>query len=296
MTSAEQGFLLLCCELGDGLTPLSLHRLEQLRHRMETAKLDSTAASAHITVPDLQRLGYSEQEAAKLYALLSREEQLHTYLSIGAQKGCTPLTCVSDGFPQLLRKRLGAHCPAVLFYRGNLSLLQNRKVALVGSRQLSLEGGVFAAKVGQLAAAEGYTLVSGNARGADKTAQEACLRSGGSIIAVVSDALFSQPLSGDRVLYLSEGGWHQDFSAARALQRNRLIYALSEKSLVAQCTIGGGTWSGAQDALRKGISPVFISNDGSAGSAALISLGAVPVTSDALYTISALSPAQTDFI
>lgn len=292
MTAGERGFLLLCGDLADGRKPLSLHQLHLLRQRMRSEQAGGDASAA-LSVPFFQSLGYSEAYAARLAALFDREEILQQYLDLGAQKGCLPLTCISERFPQQLRDRLGKRCPAVLFYCGNIALLQRRRIALVGSRKLKAYGSAFAVKVGELAAMEGLTLVSGNAHGADKTAQEACLQNGGSVIAVVSEPLCGQQPSSDRILYLAESGWHQPFSAERALSRNRLIHALGERSFVAQCGIGSGTWQGTEDALKHEIAPVFVCNDGSAGAKALENLGAVPVTTERLDDLSALCPSQT---
>lgn len=292
MTASERGFLLLCCEIGDGMTPLSLYQLEQMRRRMTAARL-SFDEDTQITPQVLQKLGYSEKTADRIAALLDREQALDAYLALGKTHGCYPLSCVSDGFPQMLRARLGRRCPAVLFYRGELSLLQNRCIALAGSRRLKTPGARFAERIGALAAKEGYTLVSGNATGADQTAQNACLQHDGSVIAILSEPLSEVPAPDARTLYLSESGWHLPFSAQRALSRNRLIYAMAEKSFVAQCTLGSGTIQGAEDALKHGISMVFVNDDGSNGAQALIRLGAVPVKEAALTSLSALLPPQT---
>ena len=78
------------------------------------------------------------------------------------------------------------------------------------------------------------------------------------------------------------------------MRRNRLIHAMGEKTLVAQTSLEtGGTWAGTFDNLRHGYSPVFIFDDASPGTKALVSLGAEPVTQ--LDTIAALQSAQLHF-
>lgn len=292
MTTAELGFLLLCCDIGDGLPPLTLHKLELLRRRMQAQTYGTP--DCELDAQAFEALGYKKEFAKKLAALFAREEALNAYLALGAQRQCFPLTCVSEGFPPL-RARLGARSPAVLFYRGNLSLLQTKRISLVGSRQLSEQGRAFAERIGQLAAEEGYTLVSGNARGADKAAQDACLKYGGSVIAVVSEPLCAQPQPDARMLYLAESGWHQEFTPARALSRNRLIYALGERAFVAQCVPGSGTRKGAEDALKHGIAPVFVHKDGTKEADALAALGATFVSLGDLQSLSCIEDAQVAF-
>ena len=104
-----------------------------------------------------------------------------------------PITRVSDGYPLLLRKRLGLDSPGSLWIKGDASLLSQPAVSLVGSRDLNEPNREFAREVGRQAALQGYVLISGNARGADRTAQESCLNAGGRVISVVADELNKHP-------------------------------------------------------------------------------------------------------
>lgn len=291
MTAAERGFLLLCAELGDGRKPLTPAQLRTLRARVLAREEEPDDPDRPLLEADLRALGYDEEFAARVRELLSREQDLDRYLSIAAEQGIRPLTRVSPGYPARLR-RLGEAAPAVLFGRGEAALLDRPAVALVGSRDLSPAGEAFARRVGELAAAEGFVLVSGNARGADRTAQAACLDAGGAVMAVLPAELGEQVPENDRILYLCLTGWHLPMEPYRALERNRIIHALGEKTLAAQSRRTGGTWSGSEENLRKGWSPLFVNADGGEGCAALISLGATPVKLETLLSLSALQPAM----
>ena len=151
-------------------------------------------------------------------------------------------------------------------------------------------------KVGQAAADQGYVLVSGNAAGADRTAQDACLRAGGAVISIVADRLDDKtPIPG--MLYLSEDGYDQPFSAQRALSRNRLIHSLGAYTLVAQSDLGkGGTWDGTVKNLRHSWSPVFCFQDGSKAAEELEQLGAVLIGCDALTALDQLQSNLMNYI
>ena len=289
MTAAERGFLLLCAELGDGRRPLTPAQLRTLRKRVLERGESVGDPDRALDAADLRALGYDAEFSARVCGLLGREKDLDAYLSIAAEQGIRPLTRISPAYPLRLR-RLGDEAPAVLFCRGELSLLERPAVALVGSRELSPAGRAFARRVGELAAREGFVLVSGNARGADRSAQSACLAAGGAVIAVLPDELAEHAPENDRTLYLSLNGWHLPMAPYRALERNRLIHALVEKTLVAQSHLSGGTWSGSEENLRRGWSPLFINTEGGEGCAALISLGATPVKLESLLSLSALQP------
>lgn len=291
MTAAERGFLLLCAELGDGRKPLTPAQFRTLKARVLASDLPAGDPREPLTEAALRALGCGTALSAQIASLLGREQALDAYLSIAEELGIRPLTRVSADYPARLR-RLGEAAPAVLFCRGNASLPDRPAVALVGSRELTPAGEAFARRVGELAAEEGFVLVSGNAKGADRCAQEACLAAGGSVIAVLPEGLREHVPENERIVYLCLWGWHLPMIGYRALERNRLIHVLGEKTLVAQSRLTGGTWSGSEENLRRGWSPLFVHDDGSPGCSELIAMGAAAVKLDALRSLRALEPAQ----
>lgn len=288
MNAAEQGFLLLTSQLGDPQRrPLTSAQLRILAGRVRG--MDAPVDNRHMVPEDLVRLGYAWEMAQRIVSLLSDRELLEYYLRKGSKSGCVPLTRVSGLYPKALRRCLGDESPGCLWAKGDLSVLSGKRVSLVGSRDLCSDNRRFAELVGFHAAEQGYVLVSGNARGADKTAQEACLAHGGSVISVVADSLEKQ---GERenVLYLSEDGFDVGFSSQRALSRNRVIHCLGEAVFVAQSHLyTGGTWDGTARNLRHGWSRVCCYADGSAAAAELEQLGARLIGWEQLKSIASLT-------
>lgn len=293
MKRSEEGFLLLTSHLGDPARKvLTTAQFRDLTKRMQYAP--KTEEAREIQERDLVAIGYDRSMAGRILNLLEQEEQLRWYLRRG--KDCEPITRVSDGYPLLLRKKLGAEAPGCLWAKGDVTLLERPAVALVGSRALQPENRVFARKVGQEAAKQGYVLVSGNAIGADRTAQDACLEAGGCVISVVADRL-DEKKAQPNMLYLSEDGYDQDFSAQRAISRNRVIHCLAQRTFVAQSNLGkGGTWDGTVKNLRNNWSPVFCYRDGSAAIEELAQMGAATIDCDALKAIHYLQPDMMNFI
>ena len=240
---------------------LSLAQARELSRRARAAGIGEEDPFRDVTVKDVRRLGYSEYEAGHIVSLLGRERQLDGYLLAAEKADVAVITRLDARFPQRLREQLGARCPAALFCRGDLRLLQRPCISVVGSRHLASPGAQFAAQAGRLAAREGFTLCSGDAMGADRTAQEACLRGGGSVLIFPATELVYCPIR-KNTLYVAEGGFELGFSAQRALGRNRFIHAMGEKTLVAQTGFGkGGTWSGSLDNLQHEYSPLFVFDD-----------------------------------
>lgn len=281
MNPRERGFLLLTSHLGDPeRRVLSGPQLRRLGERVP--ELTVTDPQRELTEGDLVGLGYGRDMARRILTLLDQEELLNRYLFRGRQAGCLPITRVSAGYPGILRRRLGLDSPGCLWCRGDVELLNTPAVSLVGSRDLAPENRAFAEAVGHQAALQGLTLVSGNARGADRAAQEACLEAGGRVISIVADELDRQPRR-ENVLYVSEDGFAESFSAQRALSRNRCIHALGRMVFVAQCALEkGGTWDGTVKNLRYGWSPVACFRDGSAAMDRLEQMGAYQIGPEVL--------------
>lgn len=273
MNPRERGFLLLTSHLGDpDRRVLSAGQLRTLAERVQT--LEMPGQDRDLTERDLLSLGFGRETVTRILTLLGQEAELEHYLRRGAKLDCFPVSRVSPDYPTLLRRRLGQESPGCLWCRGELDLLNTPAIALVGSRDLREENRIFAAEVGRQAAAQGLTLVSGNARGADRTAQEACLEAGGRVISIVADELHRQPIR-ENVLYVSEEDFDQPFSSQRALSRNRCIHALGRMVFVAQSDLGrGGTWDGTVKNLRAGWSQVACFRDGSEAMSRLEAMGA----------------------
>ena len=281
MNPREKGFLLLSSDLGDPCRKcLTTAQMRTLADR--SWQLDAADEDRPLLVSDLMALGYGLQMAQRIVDLLEQEDVLQHYIQQAKKSDCYPITRVSAEYPLHLRKRLGLDSPGVLWAKGHMEILNTPMVSLVGSRDLSESNRQFAREVGRQAAKQGYTLVSGNARGADQAAQNACLAAGGKVISVVADSL-AEHHTKENVLYLSLDSFDSEFSAQRALSRNRVIHALGNCCFVAQCTLGmGGTWDGTLKNLRFGWSSVFCFDDGSDAMQQLLQMGATGITMEQL--------------
>ena len=289
MTPREEGFLLLTSNLGDpNRRALTVAQARTLAQRVAAAP--RIAEDRHLESRDLTAMGYSLEMAEHIVALLEDGVLLEHYLRRGQRLGCHPISRVGEEYPQTIHNRLGLDAPGCLWSRGDLELLQKPAVALVGSRELGQENLDFAKEVGRQAARQGFVLVSGNARGADRAAQDSCLENGGEVIAVVADELEKYGPR-EHILYLSEDGFDLPFSSQRALSRNRLIHCMGLQTFVAQCGYQhGGTWDGTVKNLRFGWSPVCCFKDGSAASELLQDMGAEGINLADLHDFVSLQP------
>ena len=180
------------------------------------------------------------------------------------------------------------YAPAVLYVKGNKKILEEKSIAIVGSRDASETALQFTDNIAKLASKEFKVVVSGFAKGVDKQALDSAIRYDGQSIIVLPQGImtfssgfknyYRQIIAGD-VLVLSTFHPKAPWKAELAMARNSIIYGLADEIYVAESAEKGGTWSGVIDGLRKG-RKIFVRkpepNEKNAN-IILIQKGAIPV-------------------
>lgn len=235
---------------------------------------------------ELQALiGTTTLEPERIAALLDRATAVAFAVERLEGSGITVLTVFDDGYPGALTDRLGPSAPAVLHVAGGAALLGIDLLGVVGSRDVDEDGGEVARDAARHAISHGWGVVSGGARGVDRLAMNAATDAGGGAVGVLADALVSavqEPdvrrlLADGRVCLATPFAPTMRFTAANAMARNKLIYALARRTLVvASDHDRGGTWAGAGEALgpafRQPID-VWVGPGAGPGNAALVHRG-----------------------
>jgi DNA processing protein len=199
------------------------------------------------------------------------------------------------GFPPLLA---AIHDPPPgLYVRGSapLELLARPAVAVVGARSCSSYGRHVARLLGRELGTAGLVVVSGLARGVDGEAHRGALESGGPTIAVLgcgidrdypaAHAELAARLSAAGGLIVSEYAPGVEPAPWRFPARNRIIAGLCAATVVVEARERSGALITADFALEEGrevfVVPGEITSSLSAGSNALLRLGATPLLSAA---------------
>lgn len=204
------------------------------------------------------------------------------------RRGIKVISFESDEFPDSLR--IIKDPPRILFCIGDLALLKNPAVAVVGTRRTSAYGRWIAREIGKTVASCGITHVSGMAEGIDSVGHAAVLENGGKSIAVLGtgvDVCF--PYSSKKIyeelkekgLIISEYVPGTSGYPANFPERNRLISALAVKVVIVEGALKSGSLITARIALEQGKDiyavPGNINQPNSIGPNLLISDGAVPI-------------------
>lgn len=170
-----------------------------------------------------------------------------------------PIT--SSEYSKTLKDNLKvAHAPALLYVKGNRQIMQEKSIAIVGSRNTSEISLRFTDNIAKLASKEYKVIVSGFAKGVDKQALDSAIKYKGQSIIVLPQGImtfgsgykkyYKQIIDGD-VLVLSTFHPKAPWKVELAMARNPIIYGLAAEIYVAESSDKGGTWSGVIDGLRK---------------------------------------------
>jgi DNA protecting protein DprA len=250
-------------------------------------------------IPIQRILELSDQQLAELHFNV---EQINALRNPGsdavqdlqqcAQEGICVLTPADPQYPLRILALLKRTAPPLLFARGNLDLLHPPAVGISGSRKASDAGLASVTRICQMASRKGWVIVSGGARGADEAAHLAGIQSGVGTIIVLPTGIFRPNLRNalksylgkDNTLILSEFPPEFGWTNGCAMQRNRLLAALSRVLVLVEPGFTGGTGGTGRIAMRLKL-PVYIlkpTPDEAAAEAALqfIAKGAHPLQPD----------------
>jgi DNA processing protein len=202
--------------------------------------------------------------------------------------------------------------PAVLWLRGDADpgALGAPAVAVVGARVCSSYGRAVARTLGRDLAAAGLTVVSGLARGIDAEAHRGALDGGGVTVAVLGcgidrdypagHAELARRICDTGGLIVSEYEPGVEPAPWRFPARNRIIAGLCAATVVVEARERSGALITADFALEDGREvmavPGEITSALSAGTNALLRLGATPVTGsgDVLEALGVEPPARVE--
>lgn len=257
------------CEPGDGLAGLVVKSLGAKRalanevhcigvHEVRTQLLQAGVAAAELDVHGAFEKAYltaRERWRPRVSFDLVRQ----AIYRIQKVNGFV-ITPVSKFWPQSLAD-LGSHSPMSLWVRGSLDSLTRlqKSVAIVGCRGSSAYGEIATQNMVSALVEKGFSVISGGAYGIDGVAHRSTMAMQGNTVAVMaggvdkfypsghSDLLKRVSETGAVISELPPGSMPTKW---RFLQRNRLIAALSQATLVVEANWRSGSLNTVSHAER----------------------------------------------
>ncbi len=189
---------------------------------------------------------------------------------------------------QIYPKNLAAisDLPPVLFYSGNFSDNVNFAVAIVGSRNASVEGVKKAMKLAKGLAKRGFIIVSGLAKGIDTAAHQGALKANGKTFAVLGSGIkFIYPSKNKQLAnkITQSGALFSELhpntlpSGHNLMRRDRIISGLGLATIVVESELESGSIDTAERTIKQKRLLFAVENQ-SAGNQLLLRGKANPIT------------------
>lgn len=205
------------------------------------------------------------------------------------KKQCQIISFFDQVYPQKLREIYRP--PLILFAQGNLKLLQENVITIVGSRQATDYSQLVLNKIVPQLVKSNFVIASGLAMGVDVMAHSATLNNGGKTIAVIGNGLnhfYPERNSQIQRQIINEGLVLSEYlpdTPARPFrfpERNRILAGIANSVIVTEAKEKSGSLITANIALQENRNiyavPGPINSQLSTGPNKLIKAGATPIT------------------
>lgn len=155
----------------------------------------------------------------------------------------------------------------LIYYQGKWPLTETKCVAIVGSRKVSQDGIQRTKQLARYLVKDGFTIVSGLAKGVDTEAHKTAIENNGNTIAVIGTPLYAyyppenkelQNYISDHHLLLSQVPFliysRQDYRINRGYfpERNKTMSALTDATIIVEASDTSGTLIQARAAFYQG--------------------------------------------
>lgn len=211
---------------------------------------------------ELEKMNISQNIILEILKLENRKniEIEKNYMN---KHGIKIISCIEKAYPINLKNIVNK--PALLYIQGNINLIQNNCIAVIGSRNPSDYGKRVAKSISKDLSDLGITVVSGLAKGIDSCSHIGALEGESKkTIAVLGNGLKLENLYPKENLKLYEKILENDGAIVSEYclnekaekyhfpERNRIISGISEKVLVVEAALNSGTFITVDFALEQG--------------------------------------------
>lgn len=151
------------------------------------------------------------------------------------------------------------NCPQNLYYVGNINILNTKAISIVGKRNASAKGKYYAYLLAKKYASQGFTIVSGLAKGIDQFAHIGALAAKGKTIAVLGNGLskiypeentkLAKEIIENKGLIITEYKINDKIKPENFPIRNRIISGLSIATIIIEADETSGSLITAKCAI-----------------------------------------------
>lgn len=237
----------------------------------------------------ISKLELDNDYVNRIKKLVARSANITFQLNKYEKMGIKIITRADKDYPSKIKKQLKNLSPPIIYYCGDLNLLNKELVGFVGSRKIDASDKIIVEKLVKKATSKGYGIVSGGAKGIDEISSKIALENDGYVVEFLSDSMIKKikdinikkHVRNKKLLLCSVSSPEVGFNVGLAMMRNKYIYLSSNGTIVIKSDYKkGGTWSGAVENLKKNYSQIYCIENENIGNKELIKIGAIPINDD----------------
>lgn len=243
----------------------------------------------------INKLKLTNELTEKITLLFKRAASISFEIEKLEKNGIKICTIFDSEYPRQLKSGLknmpnSLREPPMFYYCGDISLSKLRYAGFVGAREVDsadVEWTINLIKQKELI--KNLGVVSGGSEGIDNISESTALSENLPVIEFSKNMRISlknpnviDAIKNKLMLLISEVNPLRTLTKMDAtihfMNRNKYIYAMSEHTFVVKSGFGtrSGTWSGAEQAIKKKICKVYVRNIPYEGNLKLIELGGIP--------------------
>lgn len=263
-----------------------VENVKSINKKMLIEKYKNPEILFNLNINELKQIKYLSNDEINEILKIKYRNNLDKYEKYMIDSNIEVINFWSEKYPKKLKQIYDS--PVVLYAKGNINLLKNRAISIVGSRNCTDYGSFVAKDLAYNLAKENICIISGMAKGIDSWAHIGALENNGKTIAVIGNGLNTvYPKENTELLktILQQGGLVlSEFivgtkpSKMNFPKRNRIISGLSDAVVVVEAEKRSGALITSDFAIEQGKEvfavPGNITSNNSVGTNNLIAEGA----------------------
>lgn len=237
----------------------------------------------------------------RLLALLDRKMALAIKLEKWVKAGIWVINRGDKEYPENLKNNLKDRVPPILFGVGNKELLNKDYIGIVGSRNITPQDIDATRLIVKQIVNQNCGVISGGARGVDEHSMVGALSLKGYALGILADSLlkkssakiYRESIIDNRLVLISPYNPEAGFNVGNAMGRNKLIYGISNATIVIKAETKGGTWEGAKENIKNKWVQLWVVNSSdkkqNKGNIAVVNLGSKWLSDDLKINVKDLA-------
>lgn len=290
MNENSNAILILCSHIciDSETKPLEPKEWSTLATKLLINKLEPKDL-LELTQEIIDKLELDETMVKRINILIKRSASLFFEINKYETFGIKYVTRADKNYPKKIKKTLGNLAPPIMYYCGDLSLLEKELVGFVGSRKIDDSDTKITEIMIKKIVEKGYGIISGGAKGIDETSAKYALENNSFVVEIVSDSMlkkiknsqYMNNIRNGKTLICSFSAPNTSFNVGMAMMRNKFIYISSIGTIVIKSDYKkGGTWNGAIENIKNEYAPICVIENNQVGNQELIKLGAKSINEE----------------